>query len=153
MQIKHCGLHVTGNDARHQGKTALDGGLDRLAVGRRRRREHPVGDAVSIARMPDTEAQTPEIGHAKLCRNITQAIMPGDTPALLQTRHTGQQIEFVMNDQRFGRCDAKESRQRHHRLPRPIHVGLGQDEKELVASARAPGNEPLVLRILIQAQT
>src|SRR5690606_25412135 len=86
------------------------------------------------ARMAYAQAQAPERGTRESRLNIAQAVMAGMTATLLQLYLTRLQVEFVMEDEDFFRCELVKPHERPCGLARTIHEGgrLRQDDRSTV---------------------
>ena len=88
---------------------------------------------VEAARVAYAQACSPEFGTAQVGVYVFEAIVAGMAPALLDFQLPGQQIELVVGNQDFVCLQFEETRHGTHRLTGKIHVGVGNQQKNIVA--------------------
>ena len=111
-----------------------------------------VGDLLlgkrAFARVADADSEPPEGRRAKRCGDILESIVAGAAAAFFELDRAWLQVELVVRDQDFLRCNAIETRQRRHRLAAAVHKGLRQCQSPIDAVVRSyTANEGLKLRL------
>ena len=111
-----------------------------------------VGDLLlgkrAFARVADADSEPPEGRRAERCGDILESIVAGAAAAFFELDRAWLQVELVVRDQDFLRCNAIETRQRGHRLAAAVHKGLRQCQSPIDAVVRSyAANEGLKLRL------
>ena len=130
MKLHHRALHLARKQQLERREGKLDGLLDRFALVGRGLAKHVVDHLGPDARVPDAQAQPPEVGGAELGLDVLQAVVPGRAAALLELHVSRQQVEFVVRDEDLLRLDLEEARERGNRLAGQVHVRHRREQVE-----------------------
>src|ERR1700730_2190973 len=148
----HRALGVAHHERGPDRQRADNGIVDRLLLFQARPVKNVIGDLLfrkrTLARVADADSQPPEGRRAERRGDILESIVTGAAAAFLELDGAWLQVELVVRDQDFLRCNAIETRQRGHRLAAAIHKGLRQYQSPIDAVVRSyAGNEGLKLRL------
>lgn len=143
MQAHHGLLGVAGNQVRQRIQASIDGAIDLLLLFPARRLEHEIGHIVlarrrgarrqQVARVPDAQAQAPELLRGQVRGDVLQAVMAARAAPELELDRARRQVQLVVRDQDLVGHHLVEARQRHGRQAGAVHEGLWLQQPHLVA--------------------
>lgn len=107
--------------------------------------QHVVKDLFTIARVADTDAQSPEIPTAKDVDDVPQAIVAGVATTLLEADGTDIQIQFIVDDEDGGWRDSEIPRHRSQGLAAAVHEGHGLEQAQVDATHQEAAEEAVKL--------
>src|SRR3989338_9801563 len=152
MQFQHRRFLLARNNEIGYLKCALYCLLDQNPLFLARVIQHEIDHFGTLAGMPDTQTQTPEVSGAEMRDDVFQAVMPTVSAAQLQARCAGLQIQIVMHHQNFRRLDPVELRQRADGSPADIHKGLRLEQQHFMAVQLTARGQTMKFCLVFEAQ-